>query len=86
MAECIRQKAELVQPQPEDLNLPEQSEPLTNPFSYGGYEVELPFLGAHQSCNAAMAVEIALACGARVTKFPTKPSERAGDRSLPGPH
>ena len=61
VAECIRQKAELVQPQPEDLNLPEQSEPLTNPFSYGGYEVELPFLGAHQSCNAAMAVEIALA-------------------------
>lgn len=61
VAECIRQKAELVQPQPEDLNLPEKIEPLTNPFSYGGYEVELPFLGAHQSCNAAMAVEIALA-------------------------
>lgn len=61
VAECIRQKAELVQPQPEDLNLPEEPQPLTNPFSYGGYEVELPFLGAHQSCNAAMAVEIALA-------------------------
>ena len=61
VAECIRQKAELVQPQPEDLNLPDQPQPLTNPFSYGGYEVELPFLGAHQSCNAAMAVEIALA-------------------------
>ena len=61
VAECIRQKAELVQPQPEDIGLPEHSQPLTNPFSYGGYEVELPFLGAHQSCNAAMAVEIALA-------------------------
>ncbi len=61
VAECIRQKAELVQPQVEDLKLPEQVQPLTNPFSYGGYEVELPFLGAHQICNAAMAVEIALA-------------------------
>ena len=32
-----------------------------NRFDYGGYQVSLPFPGAHQACNAAMAVEIALA-------------------------
>ena len=61
VAQCIQQKAELIQPQLEDLEIAEHPAPLTNPFSYGGYQAELPFLGAHQCCNAAMAVEIALA-------------------------
>lgn len=51
---------ELVVPEMDDLTrFP--GRPFTNRMDYGGYEVQLPFLGAHQACNAAMAVEIALA-------------------------
>ena len=32
-----------------------------NRLEYGGYEVDLALPGAHQACNAAMAIEIALA-------------------------
>lgn len=61
VAECIRQKAELVQPAVEDIEILQTEQPLQNSFSYGGYQVQLPLLGAHQACNATMAIEIALA-------------------------
>lgn len=59
-AECIKQKADLVQPDAADLLL-EPGSPLENWFDYGGYQVNLPFLGVHQAANASMAIEIALA-------------------------
>lgn len=59
-AECIKKKADLVAPAPEDLTFLKNG-PFENRFNYGGYEISLPFPGAHQACNAAMAVEIALA-------------------------
>lgn len=59
-AECIRQKANLIAPEPEDLTFLKNGR-FENRFDYGGYQVSLPFPGAHQACNAAMAIEIALA-------------------------
>lgn len=61
VAACIRNQAELVQPQLEDLELEDAQGRLECVFSYGGYWVRLPFLGAHQACNATVAIEIALA-------------------------
>lgn len=61
VAECIRQKAELIQPSVEDILIAQQSDGFTNLFEYGGYEVDLPLMGAHQVCNAIMAIEMALA-------------------------
>ena len=59
-AECIRQKAELVIPAAEDIAL-RRCGAFENAFEYGGYPVRLALPGAHQACNAAMAIEIALA-------------------------
>ena len=59
-AECIKKKADLIAPAPEDFTFL-KSGSFENRFDYGGYQVRLPFPGAHQACNAAMAVEIALA-------------------------
>lgn len=60
VVEAGRQGCELVVPELDDLTR-RRGKPFTNRIDYGGYEVRLPFLGAHQACNAAMAVEIALA-------------------------
>lgn len=60
VVEAGRQGCELVVPDLDDLTR-RQGPPFTNRMDYGGYEVDLPFIGAHQACNAAMAVEIALA-------------------------
>lgn len=59
-AECIKKKADLIQPAAEDL-LIVTGNALENQFDYGGYQINLPFLGVHQAANAAMAIEIALA-------------------------
>ena len=59
-AACIRQKADLVAPEAEDIHL-QKGGPFENRLEYGGYEVNLALPGAHQACNAAMAIEIALA-------------------------
>ena len=59
-AECIKHKVDLIQPQAEDLLIVTE-DPLHNRFDYGGYQIDLPFLGAHQAANASMVVEIALA-------------------------
>lgn len=60
VVEAGRQGCELVVPDLDDLTR-RKSPPFANRMDYGGYEVRLPFLGAHQACNAAVAVEIALA-------------------------
>lgn len=59
-AACIREKADLVAPEAEDIHL-RRGGLFENRMEYGGYEVNLPLPGAHQACNAAMAIEIALA-------------------------
>ena len=59
-AACIREKADLVAPEAEDIHL-RRGGLLENRMEYGGYEVNLALPGAHQACNAAMAIEIALA-------------------------
>lgn len=59
-AACIREKADLVAPEAEDIHL-RRGGLFENRMEYGGYEVNLALLGAHQACNAAMAIEIALA-------------------------
>lgn len=59
-AACIRQKADLIAPEAEDIHL-HRGGLFENRLEYGGYEVSLALPGAHQACNAAMAVEIALA-------------------------
>ena len=59
-AACIREKADLVAPEAEDIHL-RQGGLFENRLEYGGYEVDLALPGAHQACNAAMAIEIALA-------------------------
>lgn len=59
-AACIREKADLVAPEAEDIHL-RRGGLFENRMEYGGYEVDLALPGAHQACNAAMAVEIALA-------------------------
>lgn len=69
VAEAGRQGCELVVPDLEDLTR-RKSPPFTNRMDYGGYEVRLPFLGAHQACNAAVAVEIALALWRRGYEIP----------------
>lgn len=61
VAECIRQKAELIRPNAEDIRLLDMMSAFENRFDYGGYLIDLNLLGAHQVCNAVMAVEIALA-------------------------
>lgn len=60
VAACIRQKADLTAPEAEDIHLL-QGGLFENRLEYGGYEVSLALPGAHQACNAAMAIEIALA-------------------------
>lgn len=60
VVEAGRQGCELVVPDLDDLTR-RHGPPFTNRMDYGGYEVSLPFIGAHQACNAAVAVEIALA-------------------------
>ena len=60
VAECIKQKADMVQPSADDI-LIETEVRFENNFDYGGYQIRLPFLGAHQAANASMAIEIALA-------------------------
>ena len=59
-AACIREKADLVAPEAEDIHL-RRGGLFENRLEYGGYEVNLALPGAHQACNAAMAIEIALA-------------------------
>lgn len=59
-AACIREKADLVAPEAEDIHL-RWGGLFENRMEYGGYEVNLALPGAHQACNAAMAIEIALA-------------------------
>lgn len=59
-AACIREKANLVAPEAEDIHL-RRGGLFENRMEYGGYEVNLALPGAHQACNAAMAIEIALA-------------------------
>ena len=59
-AACIREKADLVAPEAEDIHL-RRGGLFENRLGYGGYEVNLALPGAHQACNAAMAIEIALA-------------------------
>ena len=59
-AACIREKADLVAPEAEDVHL-RRGGLFENRMEYGGYEVNLALPGAHQACNAAMAIEIALA-------------------------
>lgn len=59
-AACIREKADLVAPEAEDIHL-RRGDLFENRMEYGGYEVNLALPGAHQACNAAMAIEIALA-------------------------
>ena len=59
-AACIREKADLVAPAAEDIHLC-RGGLFENRMEYGGYEVNLALPGAHQACNAAMAIEIALA-------------------------
>lgn len=59
-AACIREKADLVAPEAEDIHL-RRGGLFENRMEYGGYEVNLSLPGAHQACNAAMAIEIALA-------------------------
>lgn len=58
-AQCIKQKVDLIAPAAEDITFL-KGERFENRFDYGGYQVNLPFMGAHQVCNAAMAIEIAL--------------------------
>lgn len=60
VVEAGRQGCELVVPDLDDLTR-RHGPPFSNRMDYGGYEVLLPFVGAHQACNAMMAVEIALA-------------------------
>lgn len=60
VAACIREKADLVAPEAEDIHL-RRGGLFENRMEYGGYEVNLALPGAHQACNAAMAIEIALA-------------------------
>ena len=60
MTEAKALKCPLVVPDPDDLHR-SKGRPFENRFEYGGYEVVLPFPGRHQSMNAAMAIEIALA-------------------------
>ena len=57
---CGENECELVVPDQEDLHR-FKGLPFENRMDYGGYQVALPFAGKHQSLNAAMAVEIALA-------------------------
>ena len=59
-AACIREKADLVAPEAEDIHL-RRGGLFENRMEYGGYEVNFALPGAHQACNAAMAIEIALA-------------------------
>lgn len=59
-AACIREKADLVAPEAEDIHL-RRGGLFENRMEYGGYEVNLALPGVHQACNAAMAIEIALA-------------------------
>ncbi|MDY5007068.1 bifunctional folylpolyglutamate synthase/dihydrofolate synthase [Candidatus Allofournierella merdipullorum] len=59
-AACIREKADLAAPEAEDIHL-RRGGLFENRLEYGGYEVNLALPGAHQACNAAMAIEIALA-------------------------
>lgn len=60
VAACIREKADLVAPEAEDIHL-RRGGLFENRMEYGGYGVNLALPGAHQACNAAMAIEIALA-------------------------
>ena len=50
---------ELVVPEEEDITFPEEGE--DSKVDYGGYEVPPAFPGYHAACNAAIAVELALA-------------------------
>ena len=50
---------ELVVPEEEDITFPEEGEDAK--VDYGGYEVPPAFPGYHAACNAAIAVELALA-------------------------
>ena len=50
---------ELVVPEEEDITFPEEGEDAR--VDYGGYEVPPAFPGYHAACNAAIAVELALA-------------------------
>lgn len=90
VAAIIEQQAEqadcpLVVPEPADFTFLSKS-PYQNKISYGGYQVEIPFLGRHQALNAAVAIEGALAlwrhgfsiedehiiAGIQNTKFPAR--------------
>lgn len=58
-AACIRQRVNLIAPSPDDITFLQNGR-FENRFDYGGYQISLPFSGAHQVCNATMAIEIAL--------------------------
>ncbi len=66
-AEC-----ELVVPDAEDITFLE-AEKFTSKVDYGGYTAPLAFLGRHAAGNAAVAVELALASGARALRSPMRP-------------
>lgn len=51
---------ELVVPDEEDITFPDDDKP-TARVDYGGYDVPPAFMGYHAACNAAVAVELALA-------------------------
>ena len=51
---------ELVVPEEEDITFPDDDKP-TARVDYGGYDVPPAFMGYHAACNAAVAVELALA-------------------------
>lgn len=70
-AEC-----ELVVPDAEDITFLE-AEKFTSKVDYGGYTAPLAFLGRHAAGNAAVAVELALASGARALRSPMRPFWRA---------
>ena len=67
---------ELVVPDPDDITFLE-AEKFASRVDYGGYTVPLAFLGRHAAGNAAVAVELALASGARALRSPMRPFWRA---------
>ena len=65
---------ELVVPEEEDITFPEEGEDAR--VDYGGYEVPPAFPGYHAACNAAIAVELALALWRKGFDIPDEASCR----------
>lgn len=59
-AECKKMACALTVPELDDFT-EKKHRRLQNRMDYGGYEVILPYLGAHNAQNAAIAIELALA-------------------------